>query len=109
MLVSYPSLFPDSGVGCADAGFATGDFAYLRDRTKSLNTMLARQAKRGGATYVDTYQPTVGHDMCSPVGERWIESLAPRSAAAPAHPNALGERAMAKALRQALARCGYRR
>ncbi|WP_329362588.1 SGNH/GDSL hydrolase family protein [Streptomyces sp. NBC_01483] len=107
-MVGYPSLFPDSGVGCTSASvpFAAGDFAYLRDKTKSLNSMIARQAKRGGATYVDTYTPTIGHDMCRPVGERWIESLAPQTPTAPAHPNALGEQAMATAVTNALAKCG---
>lgn len=55
---------------------------------------------------MDTYTPTIGHDMCRPVGERWIESLAPQTPAAPAHPNALGEQAMATAVTNALAKCG---
>ncbi|MEU5106010.1 MULTISPECIES: SGNH/GDSL hydrolase family protein [unclassified Streptomyces] len=108
VMVGYPSLFPDSGVGCTSGSvpFAAGDFAYLRDKTKSLNAMIARQAKLGGAAYVDTYKPTIGHDMCQPVGERWIESLAPETPAAPAHPNAQGEQAMAAAVNRALLRCG---
>ncbi|MEU9283374.1 SGNH/GDSL hydrolase family protein [Streptomyces sp. NPDC048275] len=103
-MVGYPSLFPDSGVGCTSPSvpFAAGDFAYLRDKTKSLNSMIAHRAKLGAATYVDTYKPTIGHDMCRPVGERWIETLAPETPAAPAHPNAQGERAMATAVNRAL-------
>ncbi|MFF7330041.1 GDSL-type esterase/lipase family protein [Streptomyces sp. NPDC008150] len=104
MVVGYPDLLPDDGVGCTSASvpFAAGDFAYLRDTEKALNAMLAKQAARGGARYVDTYRPTVGHDMCKPVGQRWIESLQPASPAAPAHPNAAGERAMATAVEHAL-------
>jgi lysophospholipase L1-like esterase len=108
VMVGYPSLFPDSGVGCTSPSvpFAAGDFAYLRDKTKSLNSMIAHRAKLGGAAYVDTYKATIGHDMCQPVGERWIESLAPETPAAPAHPNAQGEQAMAAAVNRALAQCG---
>jgi len=47
---------------------------------------------------VDTYTPTIGHDMCTDPGVRWIEPLTPASPAAPAHPNALGEQAMAAAV-----------
>lgn len=50
--------------------------------------MIARQAHRGGAQYVDTYTPTVGHDLCQPVANRWIETFAPETPAAPVHPNA---------------------
>ncbi|MFH8625957.1 SGNH/GDSL hydrolase family protein [Streptomyces vietnamensis] len=105
VVVGYPDTFPEDGVGCTSASVppAAGDFAYLRDREKELNSMLARQARLGGATYVNTYASTVGHDLCAPAGERWIESFAPQSPAAPLHPNAQGERAMATALERALA------
>ncbi|MDX3072136.1 SGNH/GDSL hydrolase family protein [Streptomyces sp. NPDC088354] len=99
VVVGYPDLLPDSGVGCRPAvPFADGDFAYLRDTEKRLNAMLARRAKAARATYVDTYTPTVGHDMCTAPGVRWIEPLTPAAPAAPAHPNALGEKAMAAAV-----------
>lgn len=103
VVVGYPALLPDSGAGCRPAvPFADGDFAYLRDTGKRLNAMLARRAKAAHATYVDTYTPTVGHDMCAAPGVRWIEPLTPAAQAAPAHPNALGEQAMAAAVLKAL-------
>ncbi|MFJ7343701.1 SGNH/GDSL hydrolase family protein [Streptomyces sp. NPDC101110] len=107
LIVGYPSLFPHDGIGCASssAPFAAGDFPYLRDTTIRLNAMLAERAVRKGATYVDTYTPSIGHDMCQPAERRWIEDLAPRTAAAPAHPNARGEAAMAEAVTRALAKC----
>ena len=103
IVVGYPALFPDNGVGCAEVPFAKGDFAYLRDTTKQANAALRRQAKAEGghASYADTYTPTVGHDMCQPREERWIESLTPAANSAAAHPNASGQFAMAVAtLRQ---------
>lgn len=103
LVVGYPVLFPDNGVGCTSAAvpIAAGDFAYLRDTEKKLNAELARQAFLGGARYVDTYTPTIGHDMCRPAGERWVEPLVPSEPVAPAHPNAQGEQAMATAVQRA--------
>ncbi|MEU8591052.1 SGNH/GDSL hydrolase family protein [Streptomyces sp. NPDC048664] len=105
LVVGYPDLLPDDGAGCTSASvpFAAGDFAYLRDTEKELDAMMARVAHRRGAGFVDTYGPTVGHDVCRPAGTRWLESLAPSMPAAPFHPNALGERAMAAAVERALA------
>jgi lysophospholipase L1-like esterase len=104
VVVGYPDLLPDDGVGCFPAvPFAAGDFPYLRDTEKRLNTMLRAEALLHGAAYTDTYTPTVGRDMCRPADVRWIEPLTPASPAAPAHPNAKGEQAMAAALERQLA------
>lgn len=110
LVVGYPDLFPDDGVGCTSSAvpLAAGDFAYLRDTEKKLNAMIAEQASANGARYVDTYTSTVGHDMCKPAGERWIEPLVAVAPAAPAHPNAQGQQAMAAAVERAL-HCGARR
>ncbi|MFJ7495191.1 SGNH/GDSL hydrolase family protein [Streptomyces sp. NPDC097727] len=111
VVVGYPDLFPDDGVGCTSktVPLAAGDFAWLRDKEKELNAMLARQARHGGAQYVNTYTPTVGHDLCKPTGERWIETFAPETPAAPVHPNATGEKAMATAVEGALTPHGRHR
>ncbi|MFH8342289.1 SGNH/GDSL hydrolase family protein [Streptomyces sp. AM6-12] len=104
LLVGYPDLLPDDGVGCfPQVPFAQGDFAYLRDTEKRLNAMLRTVAAHNRAAYVDTYGPTVGHDMCKAPADRWIEPLQPAAPAAPAHPNALGEQAMAGAVLHRLA------
>ncbi|MEU3615599.1 SGNH/GDSL hydrolase family protein [Streptomyces sp. NPDC006872] len=99
LLVGYPDLLPDDGSGCAPSvPFATRDFPYLRDTEKRLNLMLRLVARWNHAEYVDTYGPTIGHDMCKSPAVRWIEPLQPASPAAPAHPNAKGEEAMAGAV-----------
>ncbi|CAL2065835.1 MULTISPECIES: SGNH/GDSL hydrolase family protein [Streptomyces] len=104
VVVGYPDLLPDDGVGCfPQVPFAQGDFAYLRDTEKRLNLMLRTVAGRNRAEYVDTYGPTVGHDMCKAPANRWIEPLQPAAPAAPAHPNARGEEAMAGAVLHRLA------
>jgi lysophospholipase L1-like esterase len=108
VLVGYPDLLPDDGVGCfPSVPFAAGDFPYLRDTEKKLNAMLRIEALFGGAEYVDTYGPTVGHDMCKAPADRLIEPLQPASPAAPAHPNAKGEAAMAQAVQGTLDRSGH--
>ncbi|MEW2625048.1 SGNH/GDSL hydrolase family protein [Streptomyces sp. NPDC048106] len=104
VVVGYPDLMPDDGVGCfPQVPFAQGDFAYLRDTEKRLNLMLRTVAAHNRAEYVDTYGPTVDHDMCKAPADRWIEPLQPASPAAPAHPNARGEEAMAGAVLDRLA------
>jgi lysophospholipase L1-like esterase len=105
LVVGYPDLLPDDGNGCyPSVPFAAKDFPYLRDVGKRLNLMLRVVAALNGAEYVDTYGPTVGHDMCKAPADRWIEPLQPASPAAPAHPNAKGEAAMAGAVLKQLDR-----
>ena len=97
-VVGYPSILPDTGPGCYPViPFSAGDVAYLREIEKKLNAELAAQAADAGVDYVDTYTPTVGHDACQLPGTKWVEGLVPTAPAAPVHPNALGERAMAAA------------
>ncbi len=99
LLVGYPVIAPDSGFGCWPlVPIAYGDIPYLRNTEKSLNAMLQAQAATGGATYVDTYTPSIGHDFCKSTSTRWVEGLFPGNPAAPFHPNANGEAAMARAV-----------
>ncbi|MFJ4696386.1 SGNH/GDSL hydrolase family protein [Streptomyces sp. NPDC088766] len=99
IVVGYPAIFPDSGVGCAEVPFAKGDFSFLRDVTKKLNRALQRRATAGdrAVRFADTYAVTVGHDMCQPRDTRWIESLNPGKDTLAAHPNSVGQFAMATA------------
>lgn len=99
LLVGYPAILPDTGPGCFPlVPFSPGDVAYLRDTEKRLNAMLAQEAGEAGVDYVDTYTPTIGHDICQPPGKKWIEGLVPTAPAAPVHPNALGMAAIAAAV-----------
>jgi hypothetical protein len=63
--------------------------------------MLARTATANGATFVDTYTPTTGHDACQSPDVKDVEGLIPTSLAYPFHPNRRGERGHG--------RCGARR
>lgn len=103
LLVGYPDILPTSGNGCwPEVTIARGDVPYLRGVEHELNAMLATEAARGGATFVDTYTPSIGHDACQRSGVKWVEGLIPTSIALPFHPNALGEQAMAREVLAAL-------
>ena len=102
VLVGYPDLFPLSG-GCWPAvPITNGDIAYLRGIELQLNAMLAADARTAGATFVNTYPPTVGRDFCQPERIRDIEGLLPGSWALPFHPNARGQSAIAAAVLAAI-------
>jgi hypothetical protein len=64
--------------------------------------MLATEAAANNATFVDTYTASIGHDVCKGTGVKWVEGLIPTSPAAPFHPNALGEKSMARQVLAAL-------
>ena len=103
-VVGYPAILPDAHPGCWPVMPITpADVPYVRAKEKELNAMLATQAAAAGATYVDVYGPSVGHDACQLPGTRWVEPLIPLAPAAPVHPNALGMRGMADVLLTALA------
>jgi len=98
VLVGYPDLFPLSGGCWPGVPITDGDIAYLRGLEIKLNAMLAAAAKPAGATFVDTYTPTIGHDFCQPESVRDVEGLIPGSLALPFHPNARGQAAIATAI-----------
>ncbi len=103
LVVGYPDILPVRGNGCwPEVTIARGDLGYLRGVETRLNTTLAAAARRAGATFVDTYTPSIGHDACQHSGTKWVEGLIPTSAAVPMHPNALGEQAMAREIVAAL-------
>ena len=103
LVVGYPALLPREAVGratCLLGGipFTWGDMDFLDGVEQSLNAMLAAAAAATGSRFVDTYTPSLGHDMCRLPGIRWIEPLFPLAPAAPVHPNAAGEAATARAV-----------
>jgi hypothetical protein len=90
-VVNYPAIFPETGFGCwpqMPLGFQ--DVPYLRSTQKRLNSMLATQAAANGATLVNWYAASIGHDACKGSSSRWVEPLVPGNSAAPIHPNKAG-------------------
>lgn len=75
------------------------DVVYLHAKFLELNAMVKRAARKGGAEFVDTFTPTIGHDVCQGPTVRYAEVLGPSvndpAIGVPAHPNAAGARAQA--------------
>lgn len=102
-LVNYLNGLPLTGVGCWPiVPVQNVDVAYLQAKFLQMNAMLAQVAKATHITLVDTYTPTIGHDVCQAPTIRYVEGLVPVSAntptlaAFPFHPNQAGADAQAR-------------
>lgn len=90
-VVGYPDILPQRGNCYPQIPLTTGDTAYLNSVEMSLNAELRAAAAATGATYVDTFAGSIGHDACKAEGVRWVEPVLPGTSAFPIHPNASGE------------------
>ncbi|MGD0811896.1 MAG: SGNH/GDSL hydrolase family protein [Acidimicrobiales bacterium] len=97
-VVGYPDILPQNGACWPSMPFETADAEYLNSIEQDLNSMLQETAAANGATFVDTYTPSEGHNACTAESTRWVEPIVPASPADPVHPNANGEAAMASEL-----------
>ena len=102
VVVGYPDLFPQGGGCWPKVPITNGDVAYLRGIGTQLNAMLADTAAAAGATFVNTYTPTIGHDICQGGAVKYVEGLVPTSLTFSFHPNARGQAAMAAQVLAAL-------
>ncbi len=103
LVVGYPSILPDTGSGCYPyVPILPADVPYLRAKEKELNGMLATQAAANGATFVDTYTSSIGHDACQLPGIAWVNGAVLVPPSYPGHPNLLGEADMAAQVLRAL-------
>jgi lysophospholipase L1-like esterase len=100
-VVGYPDILPQNGACWPSMPFETADAEYLNSIEQDLNSMLQTTAAANGATFVNTYTPSEGHNACTAESTRWVEPIVPASSADPVHPNANGEAAMASELEQA--------
>jgi hypothetical protein len=106
-VIGYPEILPQRGNCYPQLTLTTGDVAYLNQLEMALNAMLQREATAHGATFVDTFAASVGHDACQAEGTRWVEPIVPGTDAFPVHPNARGEAADALAVESALHTAGF--
>jgi hypothetical protein len=78
------------------------DMVYLHATFLRLNAMVQRAAAAGGAEFVDTFTPTIGHDVCQGPTVRYAEVAGPSvngpAAGVPAHPNSAGAAAQFRAV-----------
>jgi hypothetical protein len=98
-VVNYPAIFPETGHGCwPQMPVSYTDAPYLREKEQQLDAMIAAQAAANGATLVNWYSASIGHDACKSPLVRWVEPLVPNNPAAPIHPNERGMQGAAGAL-----------
>jgi len=57
--------------------------------------MLATEAAANGATFVDTFTPSIGHDACKPTNVRWVNPIIATNGGISAHSDPAGEAEMA--------------
>jgi lysophospholipase L1-like esterase len=94
-LVGYPRLLPDRG-RCVAVPFAAGDYTWGGRVARQLNASLRGAADRAGATFVDLYPASRGHDACAGP-QAWLNgSEALLGLAAGFHPFQAGMRGMAR-------------
>jgi lysophospholipase L1-like esterase len=98
-VVGYPQITPNDGTDCPnEMNFSAADMTYLDTSLTELNAQLKDAAKRHGMTYVDTYTPSKGFNVCAPRDKRWIESVVPTDPTFAMHPNPVGEMGIAEAV-----------
>lgn len=103
-ILGYPWILPPEEGCFAKLPVAEGDVPYLRDLQRLLTRVVRRAAAETGSTYVGFTGVSDGHDACAPVGERWIEPIVTSTNPVIVHPNALGERKMARQTLRVLSR-----
>jgi hypothetical protein len=106
--VGYPEITPADGYCPAAIPWTTGDLAWGRKVEKKLNALVRKTAKEGGATYIETFKNSEGHNACEPVGTRWIEPLFGSLTGVAVHPNAEGQRQDSYRVIQAMLKAGIR-
>jgi hypothetical protein len=103
LLVNYLDAVPLNGKGCWPVvPVQDEDMAYLAQKFVEMNHMLATAASAQGDQLVDSFTPTIGHDVCQLPTVRDVEgviplSLNPPDLNYPMHPNGAGANAQAAA------------
>jgi lysophospholipase L1-like esterase len=102
LVVGYPDGLPQNGSSCYPiVPVSRADVAWFNSLEIDLNRVLSQTALANGATFVNTFTSSIGHDACTG-SNAWVNGIIPTSAALPLHPNQLGEANMAAQVEGAL-------
>lgn len=101
VVIGYPQILPTEQ-GCEMVTASPEVLGQVREVEEALNASLENGAEAAGATYVDLWGPSQGHDACAGE-EAWIVDR-PNAAGTGAqfHPNAAGMRATAGVIHEVL-------
>ena len=103
VLVGYPAVAPRDGSSCYPiVPLSSDDLRYFDGLLVQINAMLAEQATANGAEFADTFDESIGHDVCKLPGTKWFEGIVPTTIAYPIHPNALGMQSTARSVLRVL-------
>jgi lysophospholipase L1-like esterase len=103
LVVGYPDGLPVNGSSCWPlVPISAGDITYFNSLEEQLNAVLQSEAASNGATFINTWNSSIGHDACKAPGTAWVNGIVPTSAAFPLHPNQAGEQNMANQVLTAL-------
>ncbi|MBV9352292.1 MAG: hypothetical protein JOZ23_12280 [Mycobacterium sp.] len=97
IMVGYPTYirpggcFPEQPIVPKDADYFQSKVNQIDDRQRQL-------AADNGISFFDTRPLSVGHDMCAPPNQRYIEGFVAANPATPLHPNGMGAAAIGNAL-----------
>jgi lysophospholipase L1-like esterase len=101
VVVGYPRLFPTSASAVRNCPtLSDAERQALNHAGALLDAVIAMEARRAGATYVDVSDSLSGHELCT--ADPWLVPLTP-SALGAAHPTIQGQRAIAAVVTHALA------
>jgi lysophospholipase L1-like esterase len=103
LIVGYPDGLPVDGSSCWPlVPITAGDITYFNSLEQRLNQTIENEAAANNATFVDTWNSSIGHDACKLPGVAWVNGIVPNSVAFPLHPNQMGEQNMANQVLAAL-------
>jgi len=106
-VVGYPDILPQSGHCYPTMPLTTGDTSYLNGVEKDLNAMLSSEAAANGATFVDTFTPSIGHDACKSGSAQWVNPIIATNGGISVHPTPNGVSETTQLVEAALATKGY--
>ncbi len=106
-VIGYPDILPQSGHCYPTMPLTTGDTSYLNGVEKDLNSMLSTEAAANGATFVDTFTPSIGHDACKSGSAQWVNPIIATNGGISVHPTPNGVTETTKLVGQALSAKGF--
>ncbi len=107
-VIGYPEITPVEGYCPTALPWTSGDLKWFHSVETRGNAELKAGAKANDAVFVNTFTPSAGHNLCEPVGVRWIEPLFEPLTGVPVHPNALGQENDAYDVEEAMLTHGVR-